>query len=712
MLKLFFVAFLLTAFFNSTVMAQNSAPDPRQYLEEVQGESALAWVREQNAVSRKFIEAAPHFAQDKRRVLEVLNNKERIPDISRRGAYLYNLLRDDTYKVGLWRRTTLAQYRKAQPEWEPILDLDKLAKTENENWVWAGAQCLAPDYDKCLISLSRGGADAVVVREFSLASKQFVKDGFALPEAKSSIDWEDANTILVGTAFDKDSLTDSGYPRVFRRWQRGTPLASAPVVYAGQQADVAAFAYTDRKPGKEPVIYVGRAIDFYTSEQFIFRAGGLKKIPVPNDANFTPDGDRFFLQLRSDWQTTARTFKTGSLITGSIAHLLANKFDFQVLFEPTATTSLDSYIVVKDGVVLSLLDNIAGRVQEWRQQDGKWTSRNVKAPSPGSISLAGLFDAFSPNDELANRYLLTYTDFLTPTTLSLAQLGSDDRQLLKSNPMFFDSKGMKSEQRSAKSKDGTVIPYFVVFPSSVKPGQTSPTLLYGYGGFQVSETPRYSGGWGRTWLERGGVLVIANIRGGGEFGPQWHQAALKANKQRSYDDFIAVAEQLVTTGVTKPSQLGIMGGSNGGLLVGAVLTQRPDLFGAVVCSVPLLDMQRYHKLLAGHSWMAEYGDPDKPDEWAYIQRYSPYHNVKANVRYPRVLFTTSTRDDRVHPGHARKMFALMQSHGRGPDQVLYYENIEGGHGGAANNEQRADLTALEMNFLWLTLGSEPATAAK
>ncbi len=706
MLSLFRPFLLLLLTFELTMaMAQTPSTDPFAYLEDVTSEASLKWVREQNAVSRQEIEASPNFALDKRRVLEVLDNKEKIPDITRRGKWFYNLLRDSQYKVGLWRRTSIDQYRQANPQWEAVLDLDALAASEKENWVWAGAQCLAPDYHHCLISLSRGGADAVVVREFDMQSKQFVSNGFNLPESKSNVAWETANSIIVGTDFGADSMTESGYPRIFKRWKRGTALTSAITLYEGKKADVAAFGFTDLQPNKAPKIYVGRAIDFYQSEQFLLTDGKLTKIPVPLDASFSPDGERFFLELKSDWKVTGQTYLAGSLLTGTLDNLLSDKPQFQLLFAPTKTASLASFAVLKNGVVLNLLDNVSSRLEEWSYKDKQWTLRKVNTPSPGNIGITGLYDSFAPKDDLADSYFFTYTDFLTPTTLSLASLGNDKRELLKKNPVFFDSTGMRSEQRIAKSKDGTSIPYFIVFPATAKPNQTQPTLLYGYGGFQIAETPRYSGGWGRTWLERGGVLVVANSRGGGEFGPLWHQAALKANKQRSYDDFIAVAEHLTQTGVTKPSQLGIMGGSNGGLLVGAVMVQRPELFGAVVCSVPLLDMQRYHRLLAGNSWMAEYGDPDKPDEWAFISRYSPYHNVKAGQKYPRVLFATSTRDDRVHPAHARKMMALMQSQGRGPKEVLYYENIEGGHGGAANNQQRADLTALEMTFLWQTLAN-------
>jgi prolyl oligopeptidase len=352
-------------------------------------------------------------------------------------------------------------------------------------------------------------------------------------------------------------------------------------------------------------------------------------------------------------------------------------------------------------LLLNILDNVAGRIEELQFVGGKWQRREVKAPSPGTLSASGVHDPFVKDDPLANHYSMSYLDFLTPASVFLGKAGSDERELLKSNPSFFEKAGMKTEQRFATSKDGTKVPYFVVFPKNAKTDGTNPTVLYGYGGFQISMAPFYSGGWGTTWYERGGVFVVANIRGGGEFGPAWHQSAIKQNKQKSYDDFAAVAEDLIKAGITKAQHLGIMGGSNGGLLVGAVMLQRPELFGAVVCSVPLLDMQRYHRLLAGNSWMAEYGNPDKPDEWAYISQYSPYQNVKKGVKYPKVLFATSTRDDRVHPGHARKMAAKMIEQGH---DVLYYENIEGGHGGAADNAQRANLVALQNTFLWQSLG--------
>ncbi len=519
--------------------------------------------------------------------------------------------------------------------------------------------------------------------------------------------------MLVSTDFGEGSLTKSGYPRVIKHWKRGTPLAQAKTIYEGKVEDVSAFAYVERDPTLTRV-FVGRSIDFYRSEQFLVDWASvqaasppkLTKILVPDDAQFSPNGQWAFLETKSDLKQGDKLFQSGSLLVTSYDALLAGKPHYQALFEPTKTSSLadrGALDLTRNAVLLTILENVTARMEEWRHQNGQWVKRSIKTPTPGALSASTLNDPFMANDPLAEAYLLSYTDFLTPNSLYLGKVGSDARELLKSNPVFFNSAGMRSEQRFAVSKDGTRIPYFVVYPKDYKAGGSSPTLLYGYGGFQVSMAPWYSGGWGRTWYERGGVLVVANIRGGGEYGPTWHQSAILENKQRSYDDFIAVAEDLSKSGIARKEKLGIMGGSNGGLLVGAVMMQRPDLFGAVVCSVPLLDMRNYHKLLAGNSWMAEYGDPDKPEQWAFISKYSPYQNVKAGTKYPRVFFNTSTRDDRVHPGHARKMAALMISQNRGPDQVLYYENIEGGHGGAANNAHRENLTALEWAFLWDTL---------
>ena len=678
--------------------------DPYLWLEDVQGERALAWARERNAQSQAVLEAVPGFVQTRTKLLEVLDNRDQIPYISRRGDHVWNFWKDSTNKRGLWRRTTLAEYRKAQPAWETLLDLDALAKAENENWVWAGADCLAPNYTRCLLSLSRGGADATVVREFDLTTRSFVtQNGFALPEAKSSVDWVDANTILVGTDFGPGSMTKSGYARIVKEWKRGTSLGDARTVFEAQVSDVAASARVDRTPGFERVV-VDRSTDFFNSEAFLLQGTSLKRLDKPSDAMLMWQRDWAFLQLRSDYAVGAKTYKAGALLGIRFDAWVKGDKNFEVLFEPTATRSIarGGISLTRDHVLLSILDNVAGRVEELSYQKGQWVRRAVDAPFPGTLSVGGLHDPHVENDPLANSYFLNYADFLTPDSLYLGQTGSDQRELLKSRPRFYDADGMRAEQRFATSKDGTKIPYFVVWPKGAKADGTNPTILYGYGGYQVSELPRYSGEYGVAWHAKGGVLVVANIRGGGEFGPTWHSSATKANKQRSYDDFAAVAEDLIARKVTSAKHLGIYGGSNGGLLVGAVMVQRPELFSAVVSAVPLLDMRRYHRLLAGNSWMAEYGDPDIAEEWVWISRYSPYQNVKAGVQYPKAFFTTSTRDDRVHPAHARKMVARMLEQGH--KNVLYYENMEGGHGGAADNLQRAQLQALRFAFFWEALG--------
>ena len=685
--------------------APSSTPDdPFIWLEEVQGDTALAWVRERNAESAKVLTARPEYAPIKQQMLEVLNSKDRIPNVSRRGAFLYNLWQDEKNKRGLWRRTTLDEYRQPQPAWETVIDLDALATAEGENWVWGGAICLGPHYRHCLVSLSRGGADAKVVREFDTVGKQWVNDGFTLPEAKSDLDWIDANTVYVGTDFGLGSLTSSGYPRVVKRWTRGTPLSAAVTVFEGLATDVAAGVSVDTTPGFERTWFT-RSTDFFHRKVWLLQGGKNVPLDVPDDASFSFMRDTLLLQLRSDLKVGSSTFPAGSLLQSDAAAYLRGERRLTPLFTPTATRSLSSYASTRNHVIVDVLDNVASRLELWQKSGADFTRRDIAAPgtpgAPGALGVASLHDPEIANDPLGDAFMLTYTDFLTPESLYLGSTVKPGYEKLKARPAQFNAEGMHAEQRFATSKDGTRVPYFVVWPKGAKADGSNPTVLYGYGGFEVSLNPWYSAGFGRAWESRGGVLVIASIRGGGEFGPTWHQAAKKENKQRSYDDFIAVAEDLVAQKITSPKHLGIMGGSNGGLLVGAAFTQRPELFNAVVCQVPLLDMRRYNQLLAGASWMGEYGNPDLPAEWAYISKYSPYQNVKPGLKYPKVLFTTSTRDDRVHPGHARKMVARMRAQGH---DVLYYENIEGGHGGAADNEQRADLQAKEYAYLWQQLG--------
>ena len=682
--------------------------DPYLWLEDVTGAKSLDWVRAHNAISQKELESAPGFNALRERLLAILNSKARIPAVAKRGEYFYNLWQDASHVRGLWRRTSLAEFRKAEPAWETVLDLDALSAAEKENWVWKGSSFLYPTYDRCLLELSRGGGDAVVIREFDVTTKAFVPDGFILPESKTQVGWRNRDSVYVGTNFGPNSMTDSGYARIVKQWQRGTPLSAAVTVAEVKKTDLAVGAYVSNEPGYRRE-FVSRQLTFFTKESFLIDprgvghpgsapAGELRKLDVPADANAGTYRDQIVVTLKSDWTVGGHLYPSGALLVMNLDRFLAGARDFQVIFTPTATTSLESIETTKNYLLLTELDNVRTRIEALQFKDGQWVRSTLPLPGIG-IAAVSAVDEFESDD-----YFLTFTDFLTPSALYFGSVRpgatAADLALLKQLPAFFDATGLEVTQFHAVSKDGTSVPYFQVARKGLKLDGTQPTLLYGYGGFEVSMTPAYSATIGSAWLEQGGVYLLANIRGGGEFGPRWHEAGLKANRQRVYDDFIAVAEDAIARKLTSPRHLGIQGGSNGGLLMGVMLTERPDLFGAVVCQVPLLDMKRYNKLLAGASWMGEYGNPDVPAEWEYIRKYSPYQNVVADKKYPRVLFTTSTRDDRVHPGHARKMAAKMDAQGHA---LLYYENIEGGHGGAANNAQRAYMSALAYTFLWKEL---------
>jgi prolyl oligopeptidase len=671
------------------VGTDTDAHDPFGWLEDVAGERSLTWVGQRNASTEKELEAGPQFAALRARLQAILDSKQRIPYVSGHGDYVYNFWRDADHARGIWRRTSLTEFRNSAPAWETVIDLDRLAHDENENWVWAGAECLKPRGERCLVSLSRGGGDAQVVREFDLSTRTFVEDGFVLPEAKGGASWIDQDTVFVATDFGPGSLSTSGYPRLVKQWRRGTPLAQARLVYEAAPGDLSASAHKDFTPGYERE-FVQRQIGFYSSELFVRDGDNLVEVPKPIDAHAFTVRDQIVIELRSDWSAGGKTWPQGALLAMDFQRFMQGARDFDVLFAPTPTSSLDGVAATRGALLLTVLDKVKNRIIELKREGGAWQQRDVAAPSTGALAVAAL-------DEIASdQYFLTVTGFLDPGTLYLGQAGVDTRERLKAMPAFFDAAPYTISQFEARSKDGTLVPYFVVMDRRTKLDGHNPTLLYGYGGFEVSMKPFYSGVTGAAWLEQGGVYVLANIRGGGEFGPRWHQAALKEHRQKAYDDFIAVAQDLIRRKLTSPRHLGIMGGSNGGLLVGVAMTQRPDLFNAVVCQVPLLDMRRYHQLLAGASWMGEYGDPDDPQQWAYIGQYSPYQNVFRDKHYPPVLFTTSTRDDRVHPGHARKMAALMQEQGH---DVLYWENTEGGHAGAANNKQQATMWALTYAFL-------------
>lgn len=663
--------------------------DPNLWLEDVTGERALSWVRQQNAISTKELEASPVFEPIRKRLLAVLDSKEKIPYVSKHGAYYYNFWRDEKNVRGIWRRTTLEEFKKPNPAWETVLDLDRLAADEKQNWVWKGADVLYPTYDRCLVRLSRGGADASVVRELDLKTKEFVQDGFYLPEAKSDVAWRDRDTLYVGTDFGAGSLTASGYPRIVKEWKRGTALEQAKTVFEGKPEDVSVSGFVDHDHG-HTYEFITRGVTFFSSEDYVRRGDEWVRIDKPADAITGTFEDQLVLKLRSDWTVAGKTYPAGALLAADFEAYLKGGRELEVLFMPTERKSLAATSATKNYLILNELDNVRNRLYALQHRDGRWTRSPLSTPAFGSVGIEGI----DPDE--SDDYFMTVTDFLTPSSLSYGAIGQGTPEKLKSLPAFFDAQGLEITQHEATSKDGTKVPSFQVSRKTLALDGRNPTLLYGYGGFEISMLPSYSAGVGSAWLERGGTYILANIRGGGEFGPKWHEAARKRNRQRAYDDFIAVAEDLIARKVTSPAHLGIQGGSNGGLLMGVMLTERPDLFKAVVCQVPLLDMRRFNKLLAGASWMDEYGNPDKPDEWAYISKYSPYQNVFSGKKYPRVLFTTSTRDDRVHPGHARKMVARMEEQGH---DVLYYENIEGGHGGAANNKEAAFMSALAYTFL-------------
>jgi len=679
--------------------AHDAGVDPYLWLEDVTGPVALDWARERNAETLGELSGSARFAELRTEIRQVLDADDRIPYVGRRAGYLYNFWQDAAHPRGLWRRTTLAEYRRDQPDWDVLLDVDALATGEDENWVWKGATMLRPGgYRRALVQLSRGGADASVVREFDVAQRGFVADGFTVPEAKTDVGWIDADRIYVGTDFGPGSLTTSGYPRLVKEWRRGTPLSEAAVVYEGKPDDVGVHAFHDPAEGFERD-FVVRNIEFFRSEWYLRTGGDLVQLAVPPDAIVGVHREWLLIQTRSPWAVDGTSYPAGALLAARFDEFLAGRQELTTLFEPDAHTALSYHAWTRGYLILNMLHDVRSQLTVLTPPGERW-QRAALAGVP-EYTQTDVVDT-DPYD--SDEYMLVSSGFIQPDTLRYGQVGGG-LEVLKQAPAFFDATGLAVRQFFATSADGTAVPYFVVGPEH--PAGPGPTLLTGYGGFEISLTPSYSGVIGRAWLARGGTYVVANLRGGGEYGPQWHLSAIKENRHLVYEDFAAVAADLVTRGITTRAQLGIEGGSNGGLLMGVMLTRYPELFGAIVSQVPLLDMRRYNELLAGASWMAEYGDPREPAEWDYLRPFSPYQNAAAGRPYPPVLFITSTRDDRVHPGHARKMVARLREQGH---DVGYYENIEGGHGAAADNEQRALKWALVFEFLWERLAADRPAA--
>jgi prolyl oligopeptidase len=665
--------------------------DPWLWLEEIDGERSLEWVEQQNSRTTSMLTKVDGHDEVYQRVLSILDSEEKIPYPSLKGSMVYNFWQDAEHQRGIWRRTTIDSYRTDDPEWEIVIDFDALSEAEGVPWVFSGADCLEPESKRCIVQLSRGGSDAVSLREFDTVDKSWVEGGFTLADAKTFSSWKDADTLYIATDFGEGSLTAAGYPRIIKEWRRGTELSEARQIFAGETSDVAAAAQSTRTL-EGSYDFVVRAITFMNIETYMVLDHRLVRLDVPIDA--VPRGifkDHMLMSLRTDWTVGDTTYPQGALLAVDIDELLQGKTAPDVLFEPTETAFLSGVSTTADRVLITTLENVRSRLYRIARNDDGWQREPVELPGLGTVGAGGshFYEAF----------VFNYQDFTTPSSLFLVEQGK--AEVLKQQPAYFDSEGITVTQYHAVSADGTKIPYFLVTPKGFKADGTTPTFITGYGGFEANVLPTYDPTRGAAWHEKGGAFALANLRGGGEFGPAWHQAAQREGRIKWFQDFIAVADDLVERGVSSRDHLGILGGSNSGLLVAGAFTLRPDLCRAVVSQVPLTDMKRFHKLLAGASWMSEYGNPDVPEDWAYMQKWSPYHNVEKDADYPTVFFWANHRDDRVHPGHARKMAAKMLDMGH--DDVYYYEHLEGGHGIGSINRQRAELIALEYAFLWQTL---------
>ncbi len=697
---------LLALTLSFSVNAKDAEHDPFIWLEDIDAPKSMEWVLEQNQRTADEYKANPLYQELFDQALATLNNKSRIPSVSQRGDWVYNYWKDDNNPRGIYRRAKLKDFNKNDnPEWEIVLDMDQYNADHEGNWVFKGMNCLAPEYQRCLTSISPGGGDAVELHEFDMQKKAFIEGGFKLPASKMRVNWRDKDHLFVGTDFGPGSMTQSGYPRIMKLWERGTPLSAAETLMAVDEKSVSVFAYRSGE-GEDAKDFVIDSTTFWTNQYYQWVDGEALAFDLPTSAvvNGIFQG-KVLVSLKEDWNYQGQFLTEGMVLMINPDVLTGRKSvveetDGSVFLNPKANENIESIRTTEDTVIVTMLADVVGQVFVYRPVDGGWDAETIDFPANGTINVTSV-------DDKSGSFYAEYESFITPPTLYHVNGKSLEPTAVKSQAQSFDPTPYQVEQFFARSADGTFVPYFIVMNKDTKFDGSNPTHIFSYGGFRNSLTPSYSGSYealegayGKLWLDRGGVFVSANIRGGGAYGPKWHKSALLENRHKSYEDFEAVAEDLIKRKITSPEHLGIEGRSNGGLLVGATMTRRPDLYGAVICGVPLLDMQRYNKLLAGASWMGEYGNPDIPEQWAFIKEYSPYQNLKPNTDYPATFFYTSTRDDRVHPGHARKMAAKMMSYGY---PIWYYENTEGGHGGSSTNEQLAERLALAYTHLWTQL---------
>lgn len=669
--------------------------DPYLWLEEIEGARAAAWVERQNARTVEAFGGSP-VEQDAAILAAIFDRPDKIPFPGRRGPWLYNFWTDAAHPRGLWRRTTAQSFASADPQWEILIDLDALAAAEGEDWIWSGAATRPRNHDRAMVRLSRGGSDAVVLREFDLATRSFVADGFALSEAKGSVSWIDNDTLLLASA-QGGHVTTSGYARTVRLWRRGAKPEVAPVLFQVPTVHMSASAGVDRTDPDQPIWFYD-VVGFFDIEVWRDKT----KLDMPTGVRIDYQRGWLAIKPRKDWTVGGRTWRGDSLLGIRLDAFLAGDRDFALLFEPGPRRVLEGFTWNAGRLILSIADNLDPVFEVLTPGPTQWTRTTL-----GGLPRIGVVDVWSLDVEPAEAdgtLLASTQDPLTPSSLMLVPPDGAPT-LLKRSPAVFDAAGLAVTRHEAISVDGERIPYVQTGPGGES--GDAPVLMTGYGGFGLTMRPAYNSSVGKLWLERGGTSVLAHLRGGGEFGVPWHDAGRGAGKRLTHDDFAAVAADLVRRGVTRPGRIAAEGGSNGGILIANMLTRYPERFGALLCTIPLIDMRRDSKLLAGASWIAEYGDPDKPEEWAWLATYSAYHQAQPGKPYPPILLATTRRDDRVHPGHARKMAAKLQA--MGYRDTWFYEPPAGGHGYGKDNKERAHFIALGYAFLRDRIGWKPSS---